>query len=81
MIDVNEFDLPKDVMAEEVGNINQQDGPDPAYADWERRKSAEAIRYGPNSSAQVILLALKYLFPVEWSNFFTVMLMNPDNYC
>jgi hypothetical protein len=59
LIDVNEFDLPKDVMTEEVGNINQQGGPNLAYADWERRKSAEATRYGPNSSAQVILLALK----------------------
>ena len=58
----------------------QQDGPDLAFADWERRKTTEATRIWATYFSLGNPNSIHVSIPTEWANFFTVMLMSLENF-
>lgn len=55
-------------------------GPDPAFADWERKKTVEATRLWADHFNTGSPHSLHVRIPNDWSNFFTVLLLSPVNY-
>lgn len=60
--------------------IINQVGPDPAYADWERKKATEATRVWASFFSPSNPNSTQVSIPTEWANFFIVMLMSLDNF-
>lgn len=56
------------------------DGPDPAYADWERKQAAEATRVWASFFSPGNPNYIQVGIPTEWANFFTVMLMSLEKF-
>lgn len=57
-----------------------QTGPDPAFADWERRRTVEATRIWASFFSPGRPSTLQVSIPTEWANLFTVLLMSPDKF-
>lgn len=58
----------------------QQDGPDLAFVDWERRKNTEATRIWATHFSLSNPNSIYVSIPSEWANFFIVMLTSPANF-
>lgn len=54
--------------------------PRSVFIDWERKRTAEGTRIWAKLFSPGNLACLQVSIPVEWSNFFTILLMSPDKY-